>query len=48
MDHCAYRIALSGILEGQVGDIRHAYATRFDLQIADREDGWILVTGDRW
>jgi len=44
---CADRLALSGILEEQFSEIEAAYASRFDLQIADREAGWILVSGRR-
>ncbi len=44
---CAQRVALSGILEAQADDVASAYATHFDLEVADREDGWILLTGTR-
>ena len=47
MARCASRVALSGILEGQIEEIKDAYAPGFDLEVADREEGWILVTGNR-
>ena len=47
MARCASRVALSGILEDQVEEIKDAYAPGFDLEVADREEGWILVTGNR-
>jgi ribosomal protein L11 methyltransferase len=47
MARCADRLALSGILEDQFEDISAAYAACFDLKVADREEGWILVTGNR-
>ncbi len=46
-ERCECRVALSGILEGQFEEIGHAYSADFDLEVADREEGWILVTGDR-
>ena len=45
--HCAGRVALSGILEDQVGEIKDAYAPGFDVEVADREDGWVLIAGTR-
>ena len=47
MARCADRLALSGILEEQIEEIKDAYAGCFDLRVADREEGWILVTGNR-
>lgn len=47
MARCADRLALSGILEDQIGEIKDAYAACFDLRVADREEGWILVAGNR-
>jgi ribosomal protein L11 methyltransferase len=44
---CARRVALSGILEDQFEEIGRAYSADFDLEVADREEGWILVAGDR-
>jgi ribosomal protein L11 methyltransferase len=43
---CA-RIALSGILEGQAGEVAGAYAPWFDMTIGDRDDGWALLAGIR-
>jgi len=44
---CVGRLAMSGILEEQFGEIKDAYDEHFDLQIADREEGWILASGAR-
>lgn len=41
------RIALSGILEAQAGEVAAAYGAHFDACIAAREDGWALVEGRR-
>jgi ribosomal protein L11 methyltransferase len=41
------RVALSGILEPQAGDVIAAYAPAVALSIADREDGWVLLEGER-
>ncbi len=41
------RIALSGILEAQAGEVAAAYGAHFDARIAAREDGWALVEGRR-
>jgi ribosomal protein L11 methyltransferase len=41
----ADRIALSGVLESQADDVIAAYATAYRLEIADREDGWVLIAG---
>ena len=41
------RIALSGILEAQEGDVIAAYAPWADLQIAGRDCGWVLLAGAR-
>lgn len=43
--HCA--IALSGILERQASDVIAAYAPWIDLQLADTQEGWVLLTGYR-
>ena len=45
--NCAGRVALSGILEGPVGELKDAYAPGLDVEVADREDGWVLVAGTR-
>lgn len=44
---CTGRVTLSGILEDQIDEITDAYSADFDLAVADREDGWVLVTGNR-
>jgi ribosomal protein L11 methyltransferase len=40
-------LVLAGILERQADELKQAYAPWCDLQVADREDGWILMTGRR-
>jgi len=37
-------LVLAGILERQAGELREAYAPHCDLRVADREDGWVLMT----
>jgi ribosomal protein L11 methyltransferase len=41
------RLALSGILETQAGEVADAYRPRFDLQVTGRDDGWVLLSGSR-
>ena len=41
------RIALSGILEAQAGEVVVAYAPWFDLRIGARDGGWALLEGPR-
>jgi ribosomal protein L11 methyltransferase len=41
------RLVLAGILERQAAELHEAYAPWIELDIADREDGWILLTGQR-
>jgi ribosomal protein L11 methyltransferase len=41
------RMALSGILDSQVEEVRSAYAATFDLVMGEREEGWALVHGVR-
>jgi len=41
------RIALSGLLEGQAGEVSLAYASHFDCEVNRRLDGWALVEGRR-
>jgi ribosomal protein L11 methyltransferase len=41
------RIALSGILETQADEVMDAYRPWFDLKLADRDDGWVLISGSR-
>jgi ribosomal protein L11 methyltransferase len=45
--YCDNRIALSGILEAQAGDVVAAYSQDFDLSVHDTEDGWVLLAGRR-
>lgn len=44
---CVRRLALSGILEDQFEEVAKAYVPQFNLELSDREDGWILLTGER-
>jgi ribosomal protein L11 methyltransferase len=44
---CARRVALSGILEAQAGQVIDAYSAHFRIGITDRDDGWVLITGER-
>jgi len=44
---CAKRIALSGILEGQAEQLAQAYRASHQLTIVDREEGWVLLAGER-
>jgi ribosomal protein L11 methyltransferase len=41
------RVALSGILEAQAGEVMDAYRRWFDLAVAGRDDGWVLLSGSR-
>jgi ribosomal protein L11 methyltransferase len=41
------RIALSGILEEQAGEVGAAYEPWFRMQVADTDGGWALLTGAR-
>ena len=41
------RLVLAGILERQVEELRAAYAPAMALEVADREDGWVLMTARR-
>jgi ribosomal protein L11 methyltransferase len=41
------RIALSGILEEQAEEVSLAYQPWFRMQVAGREEGWTLLTGER-
>ncbi len=38
---------LSGILERQADELRDAYSPWLALEVADLDDGWILMTGAR-
>jgi ribosomal protein L11 methyltransferase len=37
-------LVLAGILERQADELKAAYAPYAPLQVADSEDGWILMT----
>ena len=41
------RIALSGILEAQAGEVMSAYSPFFDAEVSAAEEGWSLVEGLR-
>jgi len=41
------RIAISGILEAQAGEVAGAYEPWFDMRLDAREDGWALLVGNR-
>lgn len=41
------QLVLAGILERQAAALRAAYAPWIELDVADRDDGWILMTGQR-
>ncbi len=45
--HCAGSLALSGILESQAEEVAAAYSAHFKVEVAEREDGWVLLTGTR-
>jgi len=38
-------LILAGILERQIDEIQVAYAAHLRLQVADRQDGWVLMQG---
>jgi ribosomal protein L11 methyltransferase len=40
-------LVLAGILERQADELKAAYAGSIALEVSDREDGWILMTGRR-
>jgi len=40
-------LVLAGILERQAQELQEAYAPWIRLEVADTEDGWILMTGSR-
>jgi len=40
-------LVLAGILERQADELKQAYAPYCSLQVADSEDGWILMTAQR-
>ena len=40
-------LVLAGILERQADELKEAYASYLQLEVADSEDGWILMTAHR-
>ena len=40
-------LVMAGILERQVDELTAAYAPWLDVRVADREDGWVLMTAQR-
>jgi len=42
---CGGRIALSGILEAQAGEILEAYGAEFDMRLWAAEEGWVCLEG---
>jgi ribosomal protein L11 methyltransferase len=40
-------LVMAGILERQADDLTAAYAPWLDVQVADREDGWVLMCAQR-
>ncbi|MCE9660178.1 MAG: 50S ribosomal protein L11 methyltransferase [Burkholderiales bacterium] len=40
-------LVLSGILAAQAGELKASYAPWLALEVADQDDGWILMTGAR-
>ena len=40
-------LVLAGILERQAEELQEAYAPWLQLQVSDREDGWVLMTARR-
>lgn len=41
------QLVLAGILDRQAGELAAAYAPWLDLEVVDRDDGWVLMTGRR-
>lgn len=41
------RIVLSGILETQADEVVQVYSEWFDMQIAAKDQGWVLLTGEK-
>lgn len=41
------KLVLAGILERQADELKQAYAPYIQLEVADSEDGWILMTASR-
>jgi ribosomal protein L11 methyltransferase len=40
-------LVLAGILERQAGELKEAYGPHLPLEVADAEDGWVLMTARR-
>jgi len=43
----AGRVALSGVLVEQTAEVVAAYAPWFDMEMAEKDDGWVLLTGQK-
>ena len=41
------RLALAGLLAGQVGEVRAAYQPWYDFEAPEEDEGWALVSGTR-
>lgn len=41
------KLGLSGILKEQTEQVFAAYRSTFDLEVADEQEGWVLITGQR-
>ncbi|HTM59393.1 MAG TPA: 50S ribosomal protein L11 methyltransferase [Burkholderiales bacterium] len=39
------RLALAGILESQAAEVAKAYAAHFEMNVAERDEGWALLVG---
>ena len=39
------RLALAGILESQAAEVAKAYAAHFEMDVAERDEGWALLVG---
>jgi ribosomal protein L11 methyltransferase len=40
-------LVMAGLLERQIDELQAAYAPWLALEVADREDGWVLLTAHR-
>ena len=40
-------LVMAGLLERQIEELQAAYAPWLALEVADREDGWVLLTASR-
>jgi ribosomal protein L11 methyltransferase len=38
-------LVLAGVLSRQTAELQAAYAPWLQLQVADEQDGWVLLTG---